>query len=97
MMSTKVRINEQGQAVVTLPQKGITVKLRQPKGKDLVAMELAAKEPDMTNVGIAMRLITILTLEPKLTYEEVEDLDAEDVVTLAEVLKTFRGLGKLTA
>ena len=96
-MSTQPRIDEKGNAVVHLEQRNIPVKFRQPKGKDLVALELAAKDPEATNVGIMMRLITILSVEPKLTYEEVEELEAGDIVALAEVLKTFRGLGKLAA
>ena len=96
-MSTQPRIDEKGNAVVHLGQRNIFVKFRQPKGKDLVALELAAKDPEATNVGIMMTLITILSVEPKLTYEEVEDLEAGDIVALAEVLKTFRGLGKLAS
>ena len=85
----KAMLNEKGQAVVTLSD-GSTVKLRAPKGRDLKAMELSTTATDKTQVGTMMLMISLLSVEPKLSIDEVEDLDGEDVKTLGDALTNFR-------
>lgn len=91
-MTAKVLTNEKGQAIVKLPVDGREVTLRSPKGKDLKALEVASKKEDATNTGIMMILIAQLAVSPELTVEDVEDLDAEDIMALGVALSSFRGL-----
>ena len=85
----KAMLNEKGQAVVTLSD-GLRVKLRAPKGRDLKLMEIANNAADNSQVGTMMLVISLLTVEPKLTLDQVEDLDGEDVKALGDALSNFR-------
>ncbi len=89
-MSTKAMLNEKGQVIVKLPSSGIEVTLRQPKGRDLKAMELASNAADKTAIGTMMMIISLLAVKPSMTLEEVEDLDADDVKELGDALANFR-------
>ena len=88
MKASKAMLNEKGQVIVTLSG-GNQVTLRQPKGRDLKAMELSATATDKTSVGTMMLIVSLLSVEPKLTLDEVEDMEAEDIKLLGDALSNF--------
>lgn len=88
MKASKAMLNERGQVIVTLSG-GNQVTLRQPKGRDLKAMELSATATDKTSVGTMMLIVSLLSVEPKLTLDEVEDMEAEDIKLLGDALSNF--------
>ena len=88
MKASKAMLNERGQVIVTLSG-GNQVTLRQPKGRDLREMELSANAPDKTSVGTMMLIVSLLSVEPKLTLDEVEDMEAEDIKLLGDALSNF--------
>lgn len=94
-MATKIQTNEKGQTIVKLPTSGTEVILRQPKGKDLKAIEVATKATEATNIGVLMLIASLLAVSPEMSLEEVEDLDAEDVEVLGEAIGNFRAFNKL--
>ena len=81
-------LNERGQVIVTLSN-GTQVTLRQPKGRDLKAIETSATATDKTSVGTMMLIVSLLSVEPKLTLDEVEDMEAEDIKLLGDALSNF--------
>lgn len=93
-MSTKVQTKENGYIVVSLPASGVKVSLRPPKGKDLKAIDIASRAEDASNVGLMMLIGSLLAVEPVLSLEEIEDMDAEDVAALGVALGNFRALRK---
>lgn len=93
-MTSKVRVNEKGQVVLTLPVSGTVVTLRPPKGKDLKALEVASRQDDSTNTGMMMTMASLLAVTPVLSLEDVEDMDAEDVSALGVALGNFRAFHK---
>lgn len=93
-MSTKVQTKENGYIVLTLPVSGVKVSLRPPKGKDLKAIDIASKVEDASNVGIMMLIASLLAVEPVMSLEGIEDMDAEDVAALGVALGNFRALRK---
>ena len=88
MKASKAMLNEKGQVIVTLSE-GTQVTLRQPKGRDLKAIELSATATDKTSVGTMMLIVSLLSVEPKLTLDEVEDMEAEDIKLLGDALSNF--------
>lgn len=90
----KVFTNEDGSITLTLPVSKQEVTLRSPKGRDIKALEAASAATDATQTGVMFQLISQLSVKPKLTTEEVEDLDAEDVFSLGEALSTFRAFSR---
>ena len=88
MKASKAMLNERGQVIVTLSE-GTQVTLRQPKGRDLKAIELSATATDKTSVGTMMLIVSLLSVEPKLTLDEVEDMEAEDIKLLGDALSNF--------
>lgn len=94
---SKVLKNDKGHLLVTLPVAGTRVSLRPPKGRDLKAIEVASQQPGMTNTGMMMELVALLSVEPALTVDDVEDMDAEDVAALGVALGNFRALRKTDA
>ena len=88
MKASKAMLNERGQVIVTLSG-GNQVTLRQPKGRDIKAMELSATATDKTSVGTMMLIVSLLSVEPKLTLDEVEDMEAEDIKLLGDALSNF--------
>lgn len=91
----KTFLNEKGQVVITLPIAGTEVTLRQPKGRDLKAIELASQASDKTNIGVMMQILSLLAVAPKLDIETIEDMDAEDITALGEALTNFRIFSKM--
>lgn len=90
MAKVKTALNERGQVIVTLPVSKTEVTLRPPKGRDIKAIELAGQAGDNTNVGTMMTIVSFLAVEPTLTLDELDDMDAEDVAALGEALGNFR-------
>lgn len=91
-MASNFRINEKGQVLTKLPTSGIEVKLRQPKGKDLKAIEQASNAVGASNAGTMMLLISLLAVEPVMSLEEVEELELSDIMRLGECLESFQSL-----
>lgn len=91
---TKLKVNEKGQVILSLPVAGTQVILRTPKGKDLKALELASKQPDATSVGTMMTLASLLSVSPELSVDDIEELDSEDVAALGLALGSFRAFAK---
>lgn len=91
-MSTKPKtaLNELGQVIVTLPVSKMEVTLRPPKGRDIKAIELAGQSGEATNIGTMMTIISFLAVQPTLTIDQLDDMDAEDVTALGEALGNFR-------
>lgn len=87
------RVNEKGQAVVELPISLEVLTFRTPKGRDLKGIEIAAKTED-TNVGALIQMAALLSVESKDT-EYFEDLDADDLLEVANALASFRSIRKL--
>lgn len=90
MSKVKTSVNEKGQVIVELPVSGSEVTLRSPKGRDIKAIELAGQAGDTTNIGTMMTIVSFLAVEPKLSIEDLDDMDAEDVAALGEALSNFR-------
>lgn len=90
----KVFTNEDGSISLTLPVAKTEVTLRSPKGRDIKAMELASSAEGATNTSTLFVLISHLAIAPKLSIEDIEDLDAEDVFALGEAVASFRALRK---
>lgn len=86
----KTAIDEKGQVILTLPVSKTEVTLRPPKGKDIKAIELASQAGDTTNIGTMMLVVSFLAVKPKLTIDEMDEMDAEDVAALGEALGNFR-------
>lgn len=91
-MNRKVKVlqNEQGHNVFSLPVSGLEVTLRNPKGRDLLALERFTKTPDLTNLEVMFWLAETLCVSPGFTSEQLLDLDAEDAVILGGVVENFR-------
>ena len=85
---SKVFVNEKGNAVMTLPYSKTEVTLRRPTGKDIKAIEQAS-QVDSSSIGTMMMIISLLSLQPKLSLEETENLDAEDITALGKALECF--------
>lgn len=91
---TKVFTNEQGQLEVTLPVSKTLVTLRQPKGRDLKAIEIASNAGNNTNVGLMFFIASLLITTEGFNIEAIEDLDAEDVEAIGSAIATFRVFSK---
>lgn len=91
---TKVYTNEQGHLEVTLPIAKTLVTLRQPKGKDLKAIEIASNAGNNTNVGLMLYIASLLITTKGYDLDAVEDLDAEDVEAIGSAIATFRVFNK---
>jgi hypothetical protein len=87
------RVNEKGQAVVELPISQKVLTFRTPKGRDLKAIEMAAKTEE-TNVGALIQMASLLSVDSK-APEYFDDLDADDLLEVANALASFRAIRKL--
>lgn len=87
------RVNEKGQVLVELPISQDLLTFRTPKGRDLKAIEVAAKTED-TNVGALIQMAALLSVDLKPT-EYFDDMDADDLLEVASALASFRSIRKL--
>ena len=87
---TKIYTNEQGHIEITLPVSKAQVTLRQPKGRDLKAIEVATNATDSTNIGLMMLIASFLITTKGYDLETIEDLDAEDIQVIGQAISTFR-------
>lgn len=89
-MTTKNKVftNEKGYVIVTLPSDKTEVTLRSPKGKDLKAIELAA-QVDSSSIGTMMTIVSLLAVEPKLSIDDLDEMEAIDISALGEALTMF--------
>lgn len=85
--SNKIMTNNE----IILPYSEAIYSLRDPKGKDL--RSLASMVKDKNEVESVYVLITHLA-EPKLTMEDLDMMDAEDVTTLMTAIKSLRAFSR---
>lgn len=96
-MNRKVKVlqNESGHNVFTLPVSGTEVTLRNPKGRDLLALEKFTKTEGLTNLEVVFWLATQLSVSPGFTQDQLLDLDAEDAMVLGGVIENFRAFSSI--
>ena len=96
--TVKVLQNDQGQYVFTLPASGVQVTLRNPKGKDLKALEAysaIATKSESPNYDTGCWLVCQLAVEPQYTLAQIDDLEGEDITALMSVVNTFPAIRAL--
>lgn len=91
MANQKIYQDEKGNYVVKLPVEGVEMSFRSPKGKDLKKIEIAARDAEATNVGLMAFMASLLSVS-KVTQDEIEEKDAEDLMAIGEALNSFRAL-----
>lgn len=82
---TNPKYTETGDLLVALPFAKTEVTLRRPKGRDMEAIELAARDRG-TNTGVLMVALSVLS---GLEADAVANLDAEDLEVLGSALEHF--------
>lgn len=98
--TVKVLQNDQGQYVFTLPASGTQVTLRNPKGKDLKALEAfsaTAIAGDSPNYDTGSWLVCQLSVEPTFNQAQIDELEGEDITALLSVVNTFPAIRALRA
>lgn len=96
--TVKVLQDDRGYYVFTLPASGQQVTLRNPKGKDLKALEAytaIASKSESPNYDTGCWLICQLAVEPQYTLAQVDDLEGEDITALMSVVNTFPAIRAL--
>ena len=91
--------DEQGYLVVPLEYSELKeVRLCQPKGKHVKAIQKKAKEhyPDLDDITMMQIAVQVLSKEP-LTIEQLDELDAIDMVHLGEALGQFNFFRQMQA
>lgn len=87
-MAKNVLTNESGNLVVTLPASKLEVELRHPKGKDLKAIDQYAKTAT-GDVDMLFFMAVLLSVQPRLDTETLDEMDAQDVTELGRVIGNF--------
>ena len=71
---------------------GVTVTVRKMKGKDMLKVDKLMAKKEASQMDTTFRLIEMLSVEPhKITYSELEELDASDITELAQQLQVATG------
>lgn len=89
-LKLKVLQNEHGEHVFNLPVSGEQIRLRNPKGKDLRAIDSKLKGQELGGIELTYFLAQQLCTSHDLSEAKLDDMDGEDLVALAGVINSFR-------
>jgi hypothetical protein len=99
MADLKLKQDSSGNVLVTLPDSGIQVAMRSPKGRDVKAVQKLADGPGKLSdyeIGLALTLMcittwdTVATSVTPVTTDQLDDLTIRDLDALDKAMLFFR-------
>lgn len=66
------------------------IRLRSPKGKDIKAIQRLAKQQDDLDDITMLQISVVVLSQPTVTIEQMDELDASDMMEVGEALSSFR-------